>query len=140
MRAKRVIVCETGEIFASTRQAERLLGISNANIVRNCNGEYQSTHGLHFRYLDDLPEDYPEEEYDDSFEEDALNEIFNQLNKKEETEIEKTLEKMLIPLSIKIGVEVEKSIIDVLEHCIVTEELDENGRYNLRFKFDFKEC
>ena len=140
MRAKRVICLETGEIFASTRQVERFLGISNANIVRNCNGEYQSTHNLHFRYIDDLPEDYPEEEYDDSFEEEALNEIFNQLNKKgEATEIEKALEKMLIPLSIKIGVEVEKSIIDVLEHCIVTEELDESGRYNLRFKFDFKE-
>lgn len=140
MRAKRVIVLETGEIFASTRQAERLLGISNANIVRNCNGEYQSTHGLHFRYLDDLPEDYAEVEYNDDFEEDVLNEIFNQLNKKkEESELEKALEKMLIPFSIKIGVEVEKSIIDVLEHCIVTEELDENGRYNLRFKFDFKE-
>lgn len=140
MRKKKIICYELGEIYESTRQAERKLNISNSDIVRCANGEYSNTHGLHFKYLDDLEycfidepeEDYTEEDfYSTAFE---YNECRNMYE--DETAI---LKKILTPLSVAIGVEVEKSIIDVLKHCIVTEELDENGRYNLRFKFDFKE-
>ena len=140
MRKKKIICYELGEIYESTRQAERKLKISNSDIVRCANGEYSNTHGLHFKYLEDLEdffieeseEDYTEEDFDSvAFEYNEVRGLYE-----DETEI---LKKILTPLSVAIGVEVEKSVIDVLEHCIVTEELDEQGRYNLRFKFDFKE-
>ena len=140
MRKKKIICYELGEIYESTRQAERKLNISNSDIVRCANGEYTNTHGLHFRYLDDLADCFIEEPEEDYTEEDFYSTAFeyNECRGLYENNTE-ILKKILTPLSVAVGVEVEKSIIDVLEHCIVTEKLDETGRYNLRFKFDFKE-
>ena len=139
MRKKKIICYELGEIYESTRQAERKLKISNSDIVRCANGEYSNTHGLHFKYLEDLEdffieeseEDYTEEDFDSvAFEYNEVRGLYE-----DETEI---LKQILTPLSIAIGVEVEKSIIDVLEHLAIKEEVDEQGHYILTFDTLYK--
>ena len=139
MRKKKIICYELGEIYESTRQAERKLNISNSDIVRCANGEYSNTHGLHFKYLEDLEdffievpcEDYTEEDlYSTAFEYNECRGLYE-----DDTEI---LKKILTPLSVAIGVEVEKSIIDVLKHLVIKEEVDDQGHWVLTFETLYK--
>jgi len=49
---RRAIRCvETGIVYSSSYEAERLLGIRNALINRCCNGLRKSTHHLHFEFV-----------------------------------------------------------------------------------------
>lgn len=49
---RRAIRCvETGIVYSSSYEAERLLGIHNALINRCCNGLRKSTHHLHFEFV-----------------------------------------------------------------------------------------
>lgn len=139
MRKKKIICYELGEIYESTRSAERKLNISNSDIVRCANGEYSNTHGLHFRYLDDLADCFIEEPEEDYTEEDFYSTAF-EYNEcrglyEDETAI---LKKILTPLSVAIGVEVEKSIIDVLTHLAIKEEIDDQGHWILTFDTLYK--
>lgn len=50
---RRSIRCvETGVVFPSAYEAERVLGIKNSLINRCCNGLRKSTHHLHFEFID----------------------------------------------------------------------------------------
>lgn len=49
------------------------------------------------------------------------------------SEVERLLQKVLTPLSIAIGVEVEKSLIDVLNNYCITEHIDNSGRFTYVF-------
>lgn len=47
------IICnETGEIFASQKEAAQKLGLCRSGVLRVLNGEFKQTKGFTFRYLD----------------------------------------------------------------------------------------
>ena len=55
-RSKKVLCVETGQIYGSTREAERELKVDNSSIGKCCRGEYKSAgklngEKLHWRYL-----------------------------------------------------------------------------------------
>lgn len=50
--SKRVICLETGTIYKSTMDASRQLGICQTGISRCCKGEYKTTGGYRFVYID----------------------------------------------------------------------------------------
>lgn len=48
---KRAVKCiESGKVFSSAYEAEKVLGIPNSCINRCCNGVRKSTNGLHFEF------------------------------------------------------------------------------------------
>ena len=49
--SKKVLCVETGEIFESTKDAERKTGIDFSNISRTCNGKRKTAGGFHWRYI-----------------------------------------------------------------------------------------
>lgn len=53
-RARRVICIETGEIFLSSRQAAKAMGVGNSSISRVCNGERKTCKKLHWKWYDDF--------------------------------------------------------------------------------------
>lgn len=51
-RNKKAVKClDTGEIYNSTLEVERKLGIDNAWVSMICNGKKKSAKGLHFAYI-----------------------------------------------------------------------------------------
>lgn len=48
---KPVICVETGIIYASCKEADRLLGFSKESVRKVATGKHKQTHGLHFEYL-----------------------------------------------------------------------------------------
>lgn len=52
-RAKKVICVETGEIFASTRDAALSIGVARETIGQVCRGKREMTHGCHWRFADE---------------------------------------------------------------------------------------
>lgn len=48
---KKVLCVETGEIFESTREAQRMTGIAQGNISAACNGKLKTTGGYHWEYI-----------------------------------------------------------------------------------------
>lgn len=48
---KKVLCVETGEIFESTKEAERKTGIAHNHISKTCNGKLKTTGGYHWRYV-----------------------------------------------------------------------------------------
>ena len=53
-KGKKIICVETGEVFSSTYEVERQLGINQTNISRCCRGKQKIAKGLTFRYLDQV--------------------------------------------------------------------------------------
>lgn len=51
-KSKKIICVETGEIFPSTKEVERKIGIHQPNIVACCKGRLKQTGGYTFRYLE----------------------------------------------------------------------------------------
>ena len=49
--SKPVRCIETGVIYPSTREAERILGIHHSSISSCCNGTRQTAGGLHFEFV-----------------------------------------------------------------------------------------
>ena len=49
--AKKVLCVETGEIYESTRDAERKTGICHNNICQVCNGDRKTAKGFHWEYV-----------------------------------------------------------------------------------------
>ena len=49
--SKPVRCIETGIIYSSAKEAERLMGIRNSNINSCCNGKYKTAGGFHFEYV-----------------------------------------------------------------------------------------
>ena len=51
-RQRKIIQCvETGEVWASIKDAARDLGISRTNISKTVNGHMENAEGLHFRII-----------------------------------------------------------------------------------------
>lgn len=50
--SKKVYCLETGTIYTSVHDANRLLGIDYSNISACCRGVYKQTHGYHFSYAE----------------------------------------------------------------------------------------
>lgn len=50
-RAKKVLCLETNEVFLSARKAALYYNCGNSTISRVCNGQRESFHGLHFKYI-----------------------------------------------------------------------------------------
>lgn len=52
--SKKVICIETGEIFNSAKEAGEKVGLYNGSaIIACCRGRFQTSKGLHWKYLDD---------------------------------------------------------------------------------------
>lgn len=51
-RSKKVRCVETGEVFESTIEVERKLGLAQGNICQCCNGEYKTCGKFHWEYVD----------------------------------------------------------------------------------------
>lgn len=49
--SKKVLCVETGEIFESTREAQRKTGIDHRNISKVCLGKQKTTGGYHWKYV-----------------------------------------------------------------------------------------
>ena len=49
--SKKVLCVETGEVFESTKDAERKTGISQGNISQVCNGKRKTIGGFHWKFL-----------------------------------------------------------------------------------------
>lgn len=49
--SKKILCVETGEVFDSTRDAERKTGVYNSNISSVCNGRYKTAGDYHWKYL-----------------------------------------------------------------------------------------
>lgn len=52
-KSKRVICVETGEVFESTRDANRKTGLNHASICQCCNGKQKTCGKLHWKYYND---------------------------------------------------------------------------------------
>lgn len=50
-QSKKVLCVETGEVFDSTREAERKTGASYGKISRVCRGERKTTGGFHWKFV-----------------------------------------------------------------------------------------
>ncbi len=50
-KAKRVRCNETGMIYESTREVERVLGFRQGNIAAACRGKYKQAYGFHWEYV-----------------------------------------------------------------------------------------
>ena len=50
-RSQKVQCIETGMIYQSMRDAERLTGISHVNISQVCNGKRETAHGFHWKKI-----------------------------------------------------------------------------------------
>lgn len=50
-RGRKVRCIETGEVYYSSRKAERELGLYSGAVARCCNGEFKQAKGLHFEWL-----------------------------------------------------------------------------------------
>lgn len=50
--AKKVICLETGEVFPSTKEVERKLGLPQTKISNCCNGRQKTCGGYHWEYVD----------------------------------------------------------------------------------------
>lgn len=53
-RGKQVRCIETGEVYSSTHDVQRQLGIAQSSISSCCNGKRNSAGGYHFEYLSDI--------------------------------------------------------------------------------------
>lgn len=49
--SKKVLCVETGEVFESTRDAQRKTGIHQSSISYACNGKYKTTGGYHWKFV-----------------------------------------------------------------------------------------
>lgn len=52
-RAKPVLCVETGEVFPSTLDAAKSIGVARETIGQVCRGERKTTHGFHWRFADE---------------------------------------------------------------------------------------
>lgn len=50
-QSKKVLCVETGEVFESTRDAQRKTGIYQSNISQACIGKYKTTGGYHWKFV-----------------------------------------------------------------------------------------
>ena len=51
-KAKKVLCIETGQIFLSTNDIERILGLNQSSIGKCCRGERKTCGGYHWQYVD----------------------------------------------------------------------------------------
>ena len=51
-KSKKVLCVETGKVYESIREAERLTGVSHSNISKCCIGKLKSAGGFHWQYID----------------------------------------------------------------------------------------
>lgn len=50
-QSKKVMCIETGLIYTSTMEVERVLGFSRQNISSTCKGKYKTMYGFHWKYV-----------------------------------------------------------------------------------------
>lgn len=56
---ERILCVETGQIYDSAKEIERLLGYANANIIACCQNRLITAYGFHWQYLDKIPNSGP---------------------------------------------------------------------------------